>query len=403
MTEIHYNPGPADPEGRRREFVEVFNTSPEPLDLTGYSFTRGLTYTVPEGTWIAGHAYLVFCADPNYVRTTYSITNTLGPWAADGSLANGGETIAIAEPSGAEVARVRYNDRGNWPGAADGTGHSLALVYPYSELNDPDSWAHSSVRGGSPGKANPAPGARPVSFNEALTLTSGQRWVELYNPSAAAVSLTNYHLTDDPLNLTKAKLGASATVPAKGWLTLTDTELGLSFAPVPNPPNPGAGRVFIALVDAAGTRVVDAYTFEPDLPELTEARYPDGNEDWADASTPTPGAANQVEVETDVVINELLYHSHDDDPSDEFIELYNRGAQAVSLAGCRFSQGIDFDLPAVSIAAGGYLVVARKQGPDIDGQRTSLTGVTGVFIASVSLVNGGEQLTLYDVDGDIVD
>src|SRR5262245_45604738 len=73
ITEVMYNAGPADEEGRKREFIEVFNTSAEPLDLSGYSFSRGITYTFPPNTWLSGHAYLAVCADPGFIRSTYSI------------------------------------------------------------------------------------------------------------------------------------------------------------------------------------------------------------------------------------------------------------------------------------------------------------------------------------------
>ncbi|HEY1118242.1 MAG TPA: lamin tail domain-containing protein, partial [Acidimicrobiales bacterium] len=61
----------------------------------------------------------------------------------------------------------------------------------------------------------------------------------------------------------------------------------------------------------------------------------------------------------DVVINEMMYHAASDLDGDDYLELYNRGATPVDLSSWTFS-GITLTLPAgTSIAAGGFLVVAK--------------------------------------------
>ena len=56
------------------------------------------------------------------------------------------------------------------------------------------------------------------------------------------------------------------------------------------------------------------------------------------------------------------------------------------------------------LAAGDFLVIGELQGPDVDGQRTSLTGVADVQLGSLSLTNTpGEALTLRDIDGNLID
>ena len=123
INEIHYDPpSKTIPE----EFIELFNPSPEPLDLAGYSFSSGIDFTfVGNQVWLEGHSYLVVCADPATILGSHSVDVDLlvGPWNPETALDNGGETIELVEPSGVVVARVRYNDRGKWPVAADGTGH----------------------------------------------------------------------------------------------------------------------------------------------------------------------------------------------------------------------------------------------------------------------------------------
>ncbi|HEU0039675.1 MAG TPA: lamin tail domain-containing protein, partial [Verrucomicrobiae bacterium] len=59
-----------------------------------------------------------------------------------------------------------------------------------------------------------------------------------------------------------------------------------------------------------------------------------------------------------VLINEIMYHPASEDIREEYIELLNTGATNVTLAGWRFSKGVQFTFPNVTLAAGGYLVVA---------------------------------------------
>jgi len=75
----------------------------------------------------------------------------------------------------------------------------------------------------------------------------------------------------------------------------------------------------------------------------------------------SPGMADPAPANIpQVVINELLPHS-ENSAVPQFIELYNRGSNAVSLADWQFTSGITFTFPTnTSLAAGGYLVVARN-------------------------------------------
>jgi hypothetical protein len=108
----------------------------------------------------------------------------------------------------------------------------------------------------------------------------------------------------------------------------------------------------------------------------------------------------------DVVISEVNWFGNAGSFLDEWIELRNTTGAAINVSTWVIDNAgvASIQLPlGTTIAAGGYLVVAKMQGPDTDGNRTSLTGVTPVVLAAVDLVNGGEQLTLRDVDGDPVD
>ena len=114
--------------------------------------------------------------------------------------------------------------------------------------------------------------------------------------------------------------------------------------------------------------------------------------------------SQQVSSAEAIVINEIMYHSRltewkEDDPA-EYIELYHAGKKPVSLESWKFSSGVRYTFPAVTVAPGDFLIVAadpeafRKKHP-------SVATVLGPFRGRLS--NGGEQITLEDADERTVD
>jgi len=219
-------------------------------------------------------------------------------------------------------------------------------------IKDPD--------GGDPGDPGPDPlqeaGSTPVLINEGLMFTAGDRWIELYNRSGSSVNLAGYYLTDDPGNLTKSRLAAGTRISSGGYLTLTDTELGLDFS-ISEEDN----RVFVALVDDSGEKVLDAYNFEPEYLDMSEARVPDGDDEFEGASDATRGTANRMTVNDDIVINEIMYHPLGDNEDKSYLELYNRGNGTVDLTGWELNRGLNFSFPdGTRMASDSYLVIARN-------------------------------------------
>src|SRR6266550_7333252 len=76
-----------------------------------------------------------------------------------------------------------------------------------------------------------------------------------------------------------------------------------------------------------------------------------------------------------VLINEIMYHPSSEDIREEYIELLNTSATNVNLAGWRFSKGVQFVFPNVTLASGGYLVVAA----DVTAFANKYPGVANVI------------------------
>ena len=75
----------------------------------------------------------------------------------------------------------------------------------------------------------------------------------------------------------------------------------------------------------------------------------------------------------------------------EFIELHNPTSSSISLNGYSFTQGISHTFGAVSISAGGYLVIAKRPSAILSGY-----GVNAIQWNSGVLSNSGEVIVLKD-------
>jgi hypothetical protein len=183
FSEIMYHPMPfmADDGagGESLEYIELYNEGPEVEDLTGYSIRDGVEFEFPEGTLLGANEFLVIARDPvaltrfcDFLEVDPAAIQILGPWT--GSLDNAGDLIELRVEGGGRLLRMEYRDDGLWPAAADGTGHSIELLNPYSDVNEPENWDASDLIGGTPGQAG---GFLTPGFDEGTS--SPDAWTRL--------------------------------------------------------------------------------------------------------------------------------------------------------------------------------------------------------------------------------
>ncbi|MCA9240634.1 MAG: lamin tail domain-containing protein, partial [Planctomycetales bacterium] len=134
INELHYN---ADDNTSFEEFVELYNTSSSPVDISGWSFTDGIDYTFEQGQSIAANGYVVVAQDP---ATLLSKFGAVAVGMYSGGLSNGGERVALSDAQGGLVDEVEYLTTFPWPIAPDGYGASLELVNPELDNNLGSNW-----------------------------------------------------------------------------------------------------------------------------------------------------------------------------------------------------------------------------------------------------------------------
>ena len=381
ISELMYHP-----TNSNLEYIELFNSSGEPQDLSGYRLSGSVSFVFPSGTVIPGGGFLVVARAPADLQSAYGIPNVLGPYT--NSLPGKNGVVRLFNQAGGLFLETDYSDEAPWPVAADGAGHSLVLARPSYGQNNPLAWAASDSVGGSPGRLDPITPdpLRDVVINEFLAHTDppDYDYVELYNHSAQSVDISGCVLTDDP-NTNKFIIPPGTVLPARGFVFYSETNMNFALS--------AAGET-IYLKHPAQTRVLDAVRFAGQENGVAIGRYPDGADQFYRLAAKTPGTNNAPLRASDIVINEIMYAPVSLNDDDQYVELYNRGASSVNLGGWQFVSGISFTFPANTIVpADGCVVVARNVSRMLANYPNLNAGnLVGNFSGMLS--HGGERLAL---------
>ena len=132
-----------------------------------------------------------------------------------------------------------------------------------------------------------------MASNAGITIspaTNFDSWIELYNPSSQAVSLSGMYLSDNAENLKQWQMPSDmGTIPAKGFkvVWLGSNELKPTQAPFKLDCDGGT----IYLSDKSGT-LVTSQTYPAALSRTSYARTTDGGEEWGWTADATPGESN---------------------------------------------------------------------------------------------------------------
>lgn len=383
FSEIHYHPAAVAGDVRNREFVELYNSHPFDEDISGWRLEGEWDLVFPTNTILPAESWMVVAADPGFYRDVHGLTNVVGGLSQ--RLNNAGGSLRLRKPSGGIVLEVEYAPAFPWPIAADGHGPSLVLFRPSLGEGDPAAWRASTHAGGSPGRPDPVPSTPydGVRINEVRRFgTAGLKpFVELHNAAPFSREVGGCWIqagTNPPV-----QLRPGTTVGARQWLSVEVSGWGAAIGDLP-----------ILLLTPDRMQVIDSVEAHPHPAGQSVGRFPDGGRRWGTLSAPGPGRANEPMALPPVVVSEIHYHPFSGDPSEEFMELLNRGGTDLDLAGWEVHGGIRFQFPAgVRLAAGQTVVVARdaatfrSRHPDLPA-----SVVVGNFAGSLS--DGGEWLEL---------
>jgi len=139
ISEIMYN----NPGEDIYEFVEVWNTSGAPINISQYKIDSGFEADFPD---IEIPTFTHFWVVADSAAFVAAFGSDFPVVVSTGALNNGGETITITDLAGTEIIdEVSYEDDGDWPSFADGNGASLKLCDLDFDNNLGKNWGLGNV------------------------------------------------------------------------------------------------------------------------------------------------------------------------------------------------------------------------------------------------------------------
>jgi hypothetical protein len=351
-----------DFQGNTPDWIELYNPNSAAFNLSGMSlsddFANAGQWLFPANTVVAANSYLVVWFD-----SARAATNA-GPNLNTGRALNGDSGgVYLFNVLGQLVDSVEYGFQvANLSiGKSGGQWQLLATPTP-SAAN-----SASATLGAAAG----------LRINEWMALPlDGDDWFELYNANDQPLDLGGLYLTDDPslVGQTNSPIAPLTFIAPHGWVKWVADG------------NPSQGRDHVNFsLDAQGETIalydanhalIDAVYFGGQSTNVSQGRLPDGAAEIVSfVTTPTPGAANYLEL-PNVVINEILTHT--DPPLEDAVELFNPSNTDADISGWFLSNSeSDFKkyrFPANTIVpARGYKVIYQNT---FDGGAGSVTPFT---------------------------
>jgi hypothetical protein len=134
------------------------NTGTDALDISGCSFTNGITFTFPPDTILTAGQRIIIPRKPSALALRspgVPAASVLGPYS--GNLDNAGERITLRDAAGERIVSFVYDDAPSWPTFPDGTGPSLVLIRPTLDPDIALNWRASTSANGNPAAADSTP------------------------------------------------------------------------------------------------------------------------------------------------------------------------------------------------------------------------------------------------------
>ena len=198
-----------DEDGDWPDWIELFNGSADPMDLSGYALSdddvNQRKWVFPSVTVQPGE-YLVVFASGKDRRDGELHTNF--------KLSTVSEAVWLYDPDGRVVSWVEY----------DGLPKEISL----SRL--PDGTLTNGIAP-TPGYENSEAGVRAartlvsenvgdLRINEIMAIGSGVDWIEIYNDADHSLDLTGIGLSDNTNHPRRWQFPEGALIPAKGYVTV---------------------------------------------------------------------------------------------------------------------------------------------------------------------------------------
>ena len=203
-----------DASGEYHDYIEIYNTSGEAVDLSGYTLSDDeddlAKWTFPEGASVPAGGYALVYASG---RTE----SANGELHASFKLSSEGESLILCDAEGRAASSI------DLPALLSDQAYSLDENGEYTTGLAPTPGLPNTAQSAESLRAAVAQGnASGVYINEFMTSADDQPhdWLELYNSSAQAVDVSGWGLSDDGATPRKWRFPEGTVIQPGEYLTL---------------------------------------------------------------------------------------------------------------------------------------------------------------------------------------
>ena len=264
VNEVMYHPSQDRDD---LQYVELYNRGTNAVDLSRWSFTKGITFTFPENTRLAPDSYLVVARNVTEFKNYYGRTlAALGNFTRH--LSHKGDRVELSDADKKIVDWVKYRDGSGWPTAPDGYSSSLERISPSVDDNGPANWAGSKL----PAVSRPAgtPGKRNDSFSANLPPAMTDVKITPTQPKPGEKVTVEVTISDlDGVKEAKVmhRTGPPGRQSAEATLVMNrisgDPRKGVYQAVIAGQPGSTLSRIRLATTDEKGTSRIFPSSNEP--------------------------------------------------------------------------------------------------------------------------------------------
>ena len=408
-----------DDDGNSSDWVELYNPTDQTVDLSRLTLTDDETdptkWVFPD-LELQAHGYIiVFLTGDNNSDISNGILHCTFKLSAQG------ETLLLYNVSGSKVDSVEIPvlPENVSYGLLNGQWQQMGYVTPGYENSEA---GYAAFKQGMTVEDAPLVVAEMMATN-AMTIKDAKGgysdWVEVANVSGADYNLAGCGLSDDPSDPLKWRFpdsvlgaGESILVFCSGQTSVYDGE-GSMEADF----RLSAYDTQVTLSDSSG-RLMDSIQCAEMPTDWSYAREVGASVgSWKLTSQPTPGYPNTADGFTafmqanpfvigDIVISEVLCSNNqiefeDAQMSSDYIEIENRGSQAVSLSGYGLTDNADnpakFRFPDVTLQPGAHIIVLAV------GEEVAAAGGTQNLCAPFKLNRLGGTVSLFNAEDMLID
>mgnify|MGYP000849631975 CR=1 FL=1 len=370
INEIYADPSPVV-NLTTCEFVELYNRSTNPFNLSGLKFTDNTSIATLGSYTLAPNGYVIICPIADTAQfTALGYMNKLGV-SSFPSLTNSGKNIYLKTAVGAYIDSVNYSDTWYKNAVKKDGGYTLEQINP--NLNPTCSQASNWIA------SNDIDGGTPGFVNSVYSIAPDVTGPKILNTTV----IDSFHVSvcfDDLISVSQLTNTANFSISGGiGSPTLATNSSGNT-----------------CVVLSLSSKLINATNYTVTITGITDCA--------SNPLTPNIGLISYYKQKPyDVVFNELM---PDPDPSinlptEEYVELKNRTHFKINLNKWTVSTPTSTKkLPNITIEPDSFVVLTGT------GNAFLFAGFAGIIAYEVtsfpSLLNDGTTLTLRDSNGVVI-